>query len=197
MGRAGLATQVQRRIGKSLMYGLWEHDMLREIVWEMKTGGTRTNLDMPTWCWLSVLGEVGNPSTGRDSFVTSATWAPFGTKDDKKIVLNGPLLNVHVSTFAIETATNDESAIIYKGSWKPDVRPVANTEAASLLVGYWTGLKKVYVMADGRDLLANCLRSIVCFQSEIGTRRHLHSRYYSFPPQTTQPLYCRAGCLDP
>lgn len=55
----GLAAEVERANGRTLLYGLWSDRIKFELLWETKGVGTqRLNIGAPSWSWLSVTGPV-------------------------------------------------------------------------------------------------------------------------------------------
>jgi hypothetical protein len=57
----GLATHVSRAWEDKLIYGLWESDLVEDLLWNVTGRLTkRPSMEFPSWSWLSVGSEVKN-----------------------------------------------------------------------------------------------------------------------------------------
>ncbi|KAF2684857.1 HET-domain-containing protein, partial [Lentithecium fluviatile CBS 122367] len=55
----GLATEVEKKLGYKLHFGLWAHRLVDELLWTTTfPKEERMNIDAPSWSWLSIDGQV-------------------------------------------------------------------------------------------------------------------------------------------
>ncbi len=56
---SGVASRMKEHIRCRYVAGLWEHHLLKQLLWDMGIGGTRPkNYQAPSWSWASTTGQV-------------------------------------------------------------------------------------------------------------------------------------------
>jgi hypothetical protein len=151
---SALARRAEEATTQLLYYGLWECNIFEESLWKCDQPGQRTDptdLDVPTWSWLSVDAPVNNKQRfnyERDFDRVAAVAIPplsrisaDGLGRLKTLIIRGPLLSISWSTsrdkdkqteysfqFTDHPILNHQS----KCDWFPDVVPEADWRLSAI-----------------------------------------------------------------
>lgn len=113
---SALATEVEQQSGKRLLHGLWEHQLLEELLWRTNRPGRRLRgqgTQFPSWSWTSIQAIVEWPKRyfARELEWTVTISSPFTRQGFpfaiSSIVVEAPLL-ILSDTFA---CTKDGSGV--------------------------------------------------------------------------------------
>jgi hypothetical protein len=151
---SALAMKAEDATEQVLYHGLWVRNFLEESLWKCEQPGQRmdpTNLDVPTWSWLSVNAPVNNKQRfnyERDfdkvATVTGpprARYSADGLGRSKTLIIKGHLLSISWSTFRNQYGRKeygfrftDHSSLHHRSIcyWFPDVAPEADWKLSAI-----------------------------------------------------------------
>ncbi|KAL8660127.1 MAG: hypothetical protein Q9202_006783 [Teloschistes flavicans] len=119
---SAIAREIQPLMQCRYIAGLWEFELVRQLFWQVRGGGTRpTTYRAPSWAWPSVDGPIetifANPNAGFRELVDMSVHIDLQVNDDEMGPVKGGYLDIHGQLLPMEyerVAEHDYSKTYYQ-----------------------------------------------------------------------------------